>query len=84
MQLPNYMGCLMEFYTSLTLFYTKMSFQILKFSTLAECELSWKNTKKIEKKIEKKIVFFFGYLSSAANLRYACKNLGGLGSLVWA
>jgi hypothetical protein len=30
-QLPNYMGWLMEFYTSLTLFYTKMSFKILKF-----------------------------------------------------
>jgi hypothetical protein len=26
-QIPNYMGCLMEFYTSFTLFYTKMSFQ---------------------------------------------------------
>jgi hypothetical protein len=31
-QLRNYMGCLMEFYTSLTLFYSKMSFKILKFS----------------------------------------------------
>jgi hypothetical protein len=31
-QLPNYMGCLMEFYTSLTLFYAKMKFKILKFS----------------------------------------------------
>jgi hypothetical protein len=30
-QLPNYMGCLMEFYTSLTQLYTKMSFKILKF-----------------------------------------------------
>jgi hypothetical protein len=29
-QLPNYMGCLMEFYSSLALFYTKMSFKILK------------------------------------------------------
>jgi hypothetical protein len=28
-QLPNYMGCLMDFNTSLTLFYTKMSFKIL-------------------------------------------------------
>jgi hypothetical protein len=26
------MGCLMDFYTSLTLFYMKMSFIILKFS----------------------------------------------------
>jgi hypothetical protein len=25
--LPNYMGCLMEFYMSLTPFYTKMSFK---------------------------------------------------------
>jgi hypothetical protein len=32
LKLPNYMGCLMEFYTSLTLFYMKMSFKILKFS----------------------------------------------------
>jgi hypothetical protein len=30
------MGCLMEFYTSLTLFYTKMSFKILKFSNRPE------------------------------------------------
>jgi hypothetical protein len=29
-QLLNYMGCLIEFYTSLKLFYTKMSFKILK------------------------------------------------------
>jgi hypothetical protein len=28
--------------------------------------------------------FFFGYLYSAATLGYACKNLGGLGPLVWA
>jgi hypothetical protein len=28
-QLPKYMGCLVEFYTSLTQFYTKMSFKIL-------------------------------------------------------
>jgi hypothetical protein len=31
-QLPNYMACLVEFYSSLTLFYTQMSFKILKFS----------------------------------------------------
>jgi hypothetical protein len=31
-QLGNNMGCLMEFYMSLTLFYTKMSFKFLKFS----------------------------------------------------
>jgi hypothetical protein len=32
LQLPNYMGCLTEFYESFTLFYTKMSFKILKIS----------------------------------------------------
>jgi hypothetical protein len=32
----------------------------------------------------KKNCDFFCYLSSAANLGYACKNLGGLGPLVWA
>jgi hypothetical protein len=37
-QLPNYMGYLMEFYTSLTLFYTKMSFKILKFSNRPSCQ----------------------------------------------
>jgi hypothetical protein len=31
MSLPNYMGCLMEFCKSLTLFYTKMCFKILYF-----------------------------------------------------
>jgi hypothetical protein len=31
--LPNYMGCLIEWYESLTPFYTKMSFKILKFFT---------------------------------------------------
>jgi hypothetical protein len=31
-QLPNYIGCLMEFYTSLKLFYTTMNFKILKFA----------------------------------------------------
>jgi hypothetical protein len=43
--------------------------------------------KKFRKQIQK--IFrdffsnFFGDLSSTANLRYACKNFGGLGPLVW-
>jgi hypothetical protein len=36
-QSPNYMGSLMEIYTSLTLFYTKISFKILKFSNRPSC-----------------------------------------------
>jgi hypothetical protein len=31
MLLPNYMGCLMQFYKSLSLYYTKMCFKILNF-----------------------------------------------------
>jgi hypothetical protein len=31
MSLPNYMGCLMEFCKSVSLYYTKMCFKILKF-----------------------------------------------------
>jgi hypothetical protein len=52
--------------------------------------------KKFQKNFQKIFNFFFqkfqtisvkfilGYLSSAVNLSYACKNLGGLGPLVWA
>jgi hypothetical protein len=39
-QLPNYMGCLMEIYTSLTLFYSRMSFKILKFSNRPDRTIS--------------------------------------------
>jgi hypothetical protein len=31
MSLPNYMGCLMQFYKSLSLYYTEMCFKILNF-----------------------------------------------------
>jgi hypothetical protein len=31
MSLPNYMGCLMQFYKSLLLYYTEMCFEILNF-----------------------------------------------------
>jgi hypothetical protein len=46
----------------------------------------------MEKKIQKKIPeifhefflnFLLGYRGSVANLGYACKNLGGLGPLIW-
>jgi hypothetical protein len=41
--------------------------------------------KNFKKKISKNVrEVFLGYLSSAANLSYACKNVGGLGPLVWA
>jgi hypothetical protein len=45
-----------------------------------------KFTKKhLRKKILKNFreIFFFGYRGFTANLGYACKNLGGLGPLVW-
>jgi hypothetical protein len=31
MSLPNYMGCLMQFYKSLSLYYTEMCFKILNY-----------------------------------------------------
>jgi hypothetical protein len=35
MSMPNYKGCLMECYKSLSLFYTKMGFKILNFLGLS-------------------------------------------------
>jgi hypothetical protein len=36
MSLPNYMGCLMEFCKSVSLYYTKMCFKILNISDASQ------------------------------------------------